>query len=134
MNKYNPCPCNSSRLYHKCCAPFHEGESPDNALKLMRSRYCAFALGLTEYLVRTTHPDNPERKDDEEVWRKDLARITEQARFDGLKVIEFLDGEDSASVTFTAFISRGDEDLSFSERSHFVKENETWLYKEGQIL
>lgn len=104
----------------------------------MRSRFAAFALGLTDYLVKTTHKDNPERKaeagDMEGSWKKDLDNIASQARFDSLKILEFVDGDSRSEVTFRAFITKGEEDLSFTERSLFTREDGVWLYKEGSIL
>ena len=138
-SKYSPCPCTSGKLYSKCCGPFHSGiELPPTALDLMRSRFAAFALGLTDYLVKTTHKDNPERKaeaaDTEGSWKKDLESIASQARFDSLKILEFVDGDSRSEVTFRAFITKGEEDLSFTERSLFTREDRVWLYKEGSIL
>lgn len=136
-SKYSPCPCTSGKLYNKCCGPFHSGkELPPTALDLMRSRFSAFALGLTDYLVKTTHSDNPERKTetDPERWKRDLDAIASQARFDSLKILEFKDGDSQSEVTFRAFISKGEEDLSFTERSLFTKEDGVWLYREGSIL
>lgn len=102
----------------------------------MRSRFAAFALGLTDYLVKTTHSDNPERKTetDPERWKRDLDAIASQARFDSLKILEFVDGDCQSEVTFRAFISKGEEDLSFTEKSLFTKEDGVWLYREGSIL
>jgi SEC-C motif-containing protein len=51
------CPCGSGYLYPDCCGPLHDGEAPaPTAMALMRSRYCAFALGRAGYLLDTWHP------------------------------------------------------------------------------
>ncbi|MDD2950112.1 MAG: YchJ family metal-binding protein, partial [Sulfuricurvum sp.] len=55
-----PCPCHSGEKYKKCCQPYHKGILPSNAQKLMRSRYSAFALELSNYIMATTHPNNPD--------------------------------------------------------------------------
>lgn len=53
------CPCGSARALAACCGRWHAGpqqlQAPD-AAELMRSRYSAFVLGLTDYLRRTWHP------------------------------------------------------------------------------
>lgn len=134
MSKYNQCPCDLKVLYHKCCGQYHEGKLPDNALTLMRSRYSAFALGISNYLIDTTHKDNPERLEDEDSWKRDLDKIASHARFDGLKIIDFVDGTQTAQVTFRAVVTKGDMDLSFTEESHFQKDEDKWLYREGKIL
>ena len=50
------CPCGSGLSYAHCCAPLHQGQNATNAAALMRSRYCAYALGEIDYLVSTTLP------------------------------------------------------------------------------
>jgi len=134
MSKYERCACWSKQLYHKCCKPYHDGATPENALKLMRSRYCAYALDLSDYIIRTTHRDNEHYKSDHRLWSNELHQFSAASKFDGLKIIEFVDGEDSASVTFEASIHMGDTDASFSEKSTFVKEDNRWFYRAGEIF
>ena len=56
------CPCSSGATYDTCCGPLHAGQkAAATAEQLMRSRYSAFALGLTDYLVETWHPDTRAR-------------------------------------------------------------------------
>ncbi|MDH5464990.1 MAG: YchJ family metal-binding protein [Thiovulaceae bacterium] len=47
------CPCNSQKYYAQCCEVFHKGVQAPSAETLMRSRYSAFALGLSSYLFAT---------------------------------------------------------------------------------
>ncbi|MPQ75763.1 YchJ family protein [Hydrogenovibrio sp. JE_KL2] len=48
------CLCGSGQLYENCCQPYHLSQSwPATAEQLMRSRYVAYALGLTDYLQNT---------------------------------------------------------------------------------
>jgi SEC-C motif-containing protein len=50
------CPC-GSEVYDACCGPLHRGEvQAQTPEQLMRSRYSAYALGLTDYVWRTWHP------------------------------------------------------------------------------
>lgn len=51
------CPCTPDRLLSACCGRYHDGEPAPTAEALMRSRYSAFALGLTGYIRDTTRPD-----------------------------------------------------------------------------
>ena len=103
----------------------------ENALLLMRSRYSAYALGLADYIMETTHPQHPEYSDDRERWKSDIEIFCKHTRFDRLKINDFEDGEDSASVSFTAYLRQADQDATFSETSLFVKENGRWFYKSG---
>ena len=61
------CPCGggTDKLpYSSCCKPFHKGESyPEDCVTLMRSRFTGYVKGEGEYVVRTTHPENPIFKD-----------------------------------------------------------------------
>jgi len=133
VSKYFPCPCGSKALYHKCCKRFHDGELPTNAQLLMKSRYCAYALDKPDYIIETTHAENPRRQDNLEEWRNDLHSFSQNTQFHSLEVIEFVDGEREAFVTFTANLHQGDRDVSFTERSAFEKVDGRWLYKSGEI-
>jgi SEC-C motif-containing protein len=122
-----PCPCNSGYKYKKCCQKYHKGALPANALLLMRSRYSAYALGLADHIIRTTHHDNSDFTDALERWREDILTFCEKTDFKGLKIIEFLDGKDESYVTFEASLSSG----MLKEKSRFLKENGIWLYVDG---
>jgi SEC-C motif-containing protein len=52
-----PCPCGSGRAYAECCRPAHQGQAPSTAEALMRSRYSAYALDDTGYVLRSWHPE-----------------------------------------------------------------------------
>ncbi len=99
-----------------------------NALVLMRSRYAAYALGLADYIMDTTHPSNPSYSHQRKKWRKSLLAFAHSHQFVGLTILEFVDGNPCATVTFRAHLQQGDQDTSFTEQSRFVKENGKWLY------
>ncbi len=125
------CPCKSGKAYKACCKGFHEGKLPKTALELMRSRFSAYALRLPDYIIETTHSDNPGRIADQKLWRKEVLKFSEQTRFDGLKIESFEPGEESSFVCFTAQLRQGSRDASFTEKSLFEKVNGKWLYKSG---
>ncbi len=133
-SKYFPCPCSSKILYHKCCKAFHDGQSPPNALDLMKSRYSAYALNLPEYIISTTHPDNPNWIENQETWINDLQNFSSNTQFDNLEIEDFVDGEDTATVVFRASLRQSGRDVSFTEKSTFLKQGERWLYRSGEIL
>lgn len=121
------CPCHSGEKYKKCCQPYHRGSLPSNAQKLMRSRYSAFALGLADYIMATTHPNNSDFTDDIEQWKQSVLSFSENTRFLGLTITEFIDGEYLAFVTFEAKLDNG----LLKEKSRFLKEDGRWLYESG---
>jgi SEC-C motif-containing protein len=126
-----PCPCHSGKRYADCCAPFHRRErEPDTPEQLMRSRYSGFALGLGEHLLRTlasTHPDRAHQAEH-------FARARDSQRFAGLRILETSAEGDRGMVYFAARIYDRGRDVSFSERSRFVREGGAWKYESGEII
>lgn len=133
MKKQN-CPCGSGKDYQECCGVYHNGKSPENAEKLMRSRYSAYAMRRADYIMKTTHPDNPRYMADRAAWEKQILQFSDQTVFRKLDVLSFEDGEKQAYVTFFAHLSQGGQDASFKEKSLFEKFNGEWLYKQGLVL
>jgi SEC-C motif domain protein len=134
MNDSMPCPCHSGKAYCECCKFYHTGKLPENALALMRSRYAAYALQLTDYILRTTHPANPGYSSDKEHWKKEILKNYKHTDFYGLKIVDFIDGPIEAYVTFTAYLKEKGRDRSFTERSRFLNVDGRWLYESGVIL
>lgn len=99
----------------------------------MRSRYSAYALKKPDYIIETTHPDNPSYHSNKNEWRESILFFCKNTEFCGLKVIEFLEGNLEAFVTFNAHLFQDSEDVSFTENSRFVKVKDRWLYRSGNI-
>jgi SEC-C motif-containing protein len=130
ISSNSACPCSSGKKYKKCCAIYHKGALPKNALALMRSRYSAYSAGNSNYIVATTHPDNPDYTEDIKRWRDSIDLFSGQTDFLGLKIIEFIDGEKEAFVTFEAMLSSG----KLIEKSRFLKVDRRWLYVDGEFI
>lgn len=135
LQNLNSCPCGSGESYAKCCGRFHSGELPETAEQLMRSRYCAYALGLIDYIIKTTHPENPDAASDKNRWKKEILAFSQNTRFEKLTILEFTEVGDRAYVTFFAKLSQNGKDASFMERSQFEKLAGRWLYigKQGNF-
>lgn len=127
------CPCCSGKPYIACCKRYHDGLHPPDALALMRSRYSAYAKGLVEYIMDTTHRENSAFTKDRFKWMLSLTDFCEGTEFTGLDIIDSVDGEVEAYVTFKAHLKQNGVDASFTEKSRFVKENGHWLYHSGEI-
>lgn len=125
-----PCPCGSGQKYKKCCAPYHKGAIPKNALLLMKSRYSAYAVGDSDYITKTTHPDNPDYTKDTKAWKASIDLFSQQTQFQGLEIFGWIDGEEEAFVTFKASLSSG----VLMEKSRFLKVDGRWLYINGELL
>ncbi len=135
LKAHMTCPCKSQKNYDECCKPYHTGELlPADALLLMRSRYSAYALGLADYIIQTTHPEHPEINKKNWEWREDILSFSRDTEFIDLEVLLFEDGEQKAFVTFTASLKQLDKDFSYTEKSLFEKKDEQWLYKEAEFL
>jgi len=129
------CPCNSGKLYTQCCKKFHCGINNASALDLMRSRYSAYALGLNNYIISSTHPDNPFFIEDILEWKKELDEFSHNTNFINLKILDhkYKDGENFAQVTFRATLEQNQKEISFTECSQFKKEANRWFYLDGVI-
>lgn len=101
----------------------------------MRSRYAAYALGEVAYLVRTLHPEHPDRARPDEVLLSELRRSRQGLRFARLRVLDHdlaPDGQ-AGRVLFHAELHQSGAECSFLERSHFARTPEGgWRYQSGE--
>lgn len=116
------CPCLSGEQYGQCCAPLHLGDAvAPTAERLMRSRYSAFAVGDTEYLLASWH----------ESTRPASLELEEDARFFRLDILATTRGgmlDTEGTVEFVAY-SRADGAVARQhEVSRFVREHRRWYY------
>ena len=129
------CPCGSHLEYQKCCGPYHQGIPVKSALSLMRSRYSAYALKLADYIIDTTHPENPGYDTDRVDWEHRILEFCEKTDFLQLEVLDFKEEDnDTASVSFVAYLNQKGNDVTFTEKSYFKKREGKWFYKEGRLL
>lgn len=95
----------------------------------MRSRYSAYALGDADYIIKTTHFNNPDYTNETAIWKQSILEFCHNTQFLGLKISEFIGGETVAYVTFEAILDSG----SLKEKSRFLKEDGQWLYENGSF-
>jgi SEC-C motif domain protein len=95
----------------------------------MRSRYSAFALGLSEYIMATTHPNNHDFTEQKELWKESILNFSQTTQFLGLKIREFIDRENEAFVSFEAVLDGG----ILKEKSRFLKVEGKWFYESGEF-
>lgn len=126
------CPCGSGQSYSNCCEIFHQGKSlPATAEQLMRSRYCAFAKRLPQYLLDTLHPT--QRADNE---LQKLQQAVAHGQWLGLEVVSTRDGQPQQETGYVAFRARYDESGKqelLEENSRFVKQDGRWFYIDGEF-
>ena len=119
------CPCQSGESYDECCGRFHCGDAlAPTAERLMRSRYSAYVLGETAYLLKTWHPSTRPRtlQPDPDVrwYRLDIVARTGGSMLDTRGTVEFR----------AHFRHDGIADQQH-ENSRFLRENGAWLYVNG---
>ncbi|MDG4788169.1 YchJ family metal-binding protein [Micromonospora sp. WMMD1102] len=117
-----PCPCGLGPAYEECCGALHQGRTvAATAEALMRSRFSAFALGDSGYLLRTWHSSTrPERLvlDPANRWtRLDVLDSERGGMFDS-----------TGTVEFRAHYRRSGRPGELHERSRFGREDGQWRY------
>ena len=136
--KFSPndiCPCGSLKKYKKCCKPFHDKITfPKTALELMKSRFSAFAVLIADYIIFTTHENNADYISDLKSWNQDIMNFSKNTRFERLEILDFIEGEVESFVTFKATLFQDNTDISFIEKSRFLKVEDKWLYIDGQFI
>ena len=122
-----PCPCGLPATLQACCGRYHAGIAAPTPEALMRSRYSAYALGLTDYVRETWHPSS---------LPADLDLSTPgQLRWVSLKVVAAaMQDPDHGTVEFIAQCKVGGREQTMHENSRFVRENGRWYYVDGDFV
>lgn len=129
------CHCGSLKKYKKCCKTFHDNITfPKTALELMKSRFTAFAIQNSKYIISTTHSRNPDFTNDLKSWNEDIMNFSKNTNFKRLEIIDFIDGEIESFVTFKATLFQNEDDISFCEKSRFLKVEDKWFYVDGEFI
>ncbi len=93
----------------------------------MRSRYSAFALKLSEYLLQTWHPSTRP---------KQLDLTSDSTQWLKLEIVQSKNGSTGDSrgkVEFKAYYQLGNDIDYLHETSRFRHENGKWFYLDGKI-
>ena len=122
-----PCPCGLPQPLAKCCARWWQGpqtlQAPD-AVTLMRSRYSAFVLGQTAYLLASWHAST----------RPDLLEAEPGLRWLGLMIRRSAQQDAThATVEFVARSKQAGRAHRLHETSRFVQEQGRWFYVDGDL-
>ena len=128
MKNQDLCKCYSGKPYKDCCGPLHRGTPPPDALALMRSRYCAYALGNVDYIISSTHKDNALFRLPTALQKTQIKHFCDSTTFTSLEILEVVPGEPESTVTFRAGILQNGADCSFVEKSLFKKMAGFWKY------
>lgn len=118
------CPCCSGNPFARCCQPFLTGKAKPRTVKqLMRSRYCAYALGgFGDYLLATWVPSNRPKESAESLSRK-------TANWQGLTIFDSSQQGDKGAVDFAArYLDANGQEQVHREQSVFLRHKGSWYY------
>ena len=120
------CPCGLPLTYAQCCGRVHAGTAPAaTAEALMRSRYSAFAVGDTAYLMHSWHS----------TARPAELTLDPGQQWTHLEILSTIGGgllHTEGSVEFRAHYRTADGRRgSMHETSRFVREHGRWVYLDG---
>jgi SEC-C motif-containing protein len=120
------CPCGSGNVLAGCCGIYHAnpGTAP-TAEALMRSRYSAYVVRNSDYLLLTwAKAQRPRKLDlagDQTEWLGLHIERTEAGR----------ETDDTGRVAFVARFRSQGVSQALHEDSQFVRENGSWVYVDG---
>jgi SEC-C motif-containing protein len=119
------CPCGLPAAYADCCGKLHRGlAQAGTAEQLMRSRYSAFVVRDTAYLMRSWHPDTRPAELDLDPglgWeRLEILGSTEGGPF-----------HTTGTVEFRAHYRERGHSGTLHENSRFVRHDGAWVYLDG---
>jgi len=141
------CPCGRPTSYEACCGQYHQGAAAPDAESLMRSRYTAYALGLSDYLLATWHAST----------RPATLDFADAPRWLGLRIVSLPQSPASAhlqkkpgnaaldvnaidersqplwQVEFVARYKVGGRAFRLHETSRFTREDGRWYYIDGDL-
>ncbi|EKF76053.1 SecC motif-containing protein [Alcanivorax hongdengensis A-11-3] len=115
------CPCQSGLPYTQCCQPLHQGTAAASPEALMRSRYSAFVLRLTDYLRESWHPHT----------RPATLQLDGEEQWLGLEILASESQGDQGRVHFRATCRDAAGFSVLEEQSRFEKVDGHWRYRDG---
>lgn len=119
------CICGNKEEFDNCCgAIITYQRAPATAQELMRSRYSAYVMANTEYLLYSTAKESR--------YEEDAALIEEFARSVTWLKLEILNAEESV-VEFKAYYRDALAIQLLHEKSNFTLEDGIWKYKDGTL-
>lgn len=120
------CFCGTNSNYENCCEPFHKGlHSAPTAEALMRSRYTAYILQDSAYLLSTWYKSTRP---------KQLDFSQETLHWQKLEILHTKKGnikDDKGRVEFNAFYIQDGQMQVMHEISRFKKVGGKWCYVDG---
>ena len=128
MNTEELCLCGSKLSYEDCCGLYHSGEkNTPTAETLMRSRFTAYAMQKSDYLLNTW--DSSKRPES-------INFEKENAQWLRLEIVNTKKGgvkDTKGIVEFKAYFLADGEESVMNEISRFKKIAGRWFYLDGLV-
>jgi len=122
------CPCTSGKLFKECCSPVLSDHSlAATPEMLMRSRYTAFAIEDSAFLLRSWDISTRPRSINFEkniVWLQLIIEAAPQPE----------PNDDSGFVVFKASFIQNDTVFEMKEKSFFIRKKCLWFYLNGELI
>ena len=119
------CTCGSNQNFNNCCGEIISGAKiAKTAEELMRSRYSAYVKADGKYLVLSSVKEN--RYDNDATLIEEFSKSVGWLKLNIIKVEE-------NSVEFKAYYRDKEGIKILHEKSYFIKEDNIWLYKDGEL-
>lgn len=121
------CYCGSGAGYAQCCEPLHKGAAAASPEALMRSRYSAFVLKDSAYVLKSWHLST--RPKELDLTADDLTPA--EQHWCGLTVLSSAQEQHKGTVHFEALFKEQAGFFRLQEHSNFLFEQGHWLYVDG---
>jgi len=125
----NQCPCGSKKRYKNCCQLVHndhtQAKTPE---QLMRARYSAYSLGLTDFIINTYTPDVATN-----IHRSEIEQGTELHWIKLSLKSSGITSPNDGFVHFKALYKEDGDTFFLEEVSYFKKHNDKWFYVNGEF-
>ena len=119
------CICSNDKDFTECCEPIiTKKRAPKTAEELMRSRYSAYVLANSEYLIYSSAKEN--RYADDVALIEEFSNSVKWLKLDVLHV-------ETEQVEFKAYYRDNAGIQVLHEKSNFIIENSLWKYKDGTL-
>lgn len=115
------CPCGSGESYSACCWSYHQGKPAPTPEHLMRSRFSAFVLKLSDYVVATWHSST----------RPQTLDLSDSPEWASVQILSSGETANNGSVHFRAIYRAGNGWGYLEEESTFLRVDGRWYYLSG---
>lgn len=124
------CPCGTGKSYLDCCGVFIHGEKKASTPEaLMRSRYCAYALGNMDYIAHTMKGAAKARFD-----ARQINSPSKSLEWVKLKVKSSSIEGSKGFVEFIAYFKEKNKIHALHELSEFHRQEGEWYYVDGKFM